>query len=235
MGRKSIQTRSVRFTAAVAFAFAAPLALSVAFSSCHNNSNNGDAAADGAGGGPCEDGTIVLADCEPVDGMQAEAYTDEACMGLDTAVSRSGIMHDDTQAPAIDAPTEGAVLPNMPPYTFRWHPTGLSYLQRTSPAPRAFRPLDDLDQWMRLVPVAEAHCTPFGGVGYSLSFSADSQTLLQVETANTTYTPDANAWSRLRAARGTISFVIGVARYSDNTVTVGPFDQATPRTFTISP
>jgi hypothetical protein len=180
--------------------------------------------------GPCHDGTIVLLGCEPVDGSTPDRYTDEACEGLDTAESRAAAMASDAQAPAIDAPMEGETLPNATPYTFRWHPQGLARAPRVRP----FEWRDDLARWTTLLPAADAHCAPFGGVAYALVFGAGGQPLLRVETANTSYTPDADAWTRLRAARGAISLNIEVARFASNAVTEGPFVTATARTFTIT-
>jgi hypothetical protein len=185
--------------------------------------------------GPCHDGTIVLLECEPVDGSIADRFTDEACAALDTAETRMTPTPSDSQAPAIDAPTEGATLPNASPFTFTWHPQGFAFRIEPSPAFRAFEWRDDVARWTTLLPAAEAHCAPFGGVAYALVFRADNQQILRLETANTSWTPEDADWTRLRAARGTISLSIEAARFSNNEVTEGPVVSATPRTFTIAP
>jgi hypothetical protein len=195
-----------------------------------------DSAADSNAPGPCQNGTIQLVDCEPNDaGIVTERFTDEACDGLDTAESRMPVMHDDTQAPAVDAPTEGQTLPGAVPFTFQWHTTGFA---RARPAamPRAFAWRDDLARWSQMIPEAQAHCAPFGGVAFAVTFTASNgQQLLRAETASRSYTPTTDAWMRLRAAVGTITMNVEVARFSDNVVTEGPYDQMTPRHFTIAP
>jgi hypothetical protein len=142
-------------------------------------------------------------------------------------------MPDDTQAPAIDLPAEGAALPAAAAFTFTWHPTGLSLRRGTAPRMYAWR--DELVRWSALIPAADAHCPAFGGVGYAVIFSANGQQILRAETARTSYQPTPSAWMHLVAAPGTISMVVEVARFSDNTVTQGPYVDATPRHFTISP
>ena len=185
--------------------------------------------------GPCHDGTIVLGECNPDMGMMNDRYTDEACEGLDTAEARMAPTASDAQAPAVDAPTEGQALPSATPFTFSWHPQGLAFRIEPAPATRAFRWSDDITRWQTLLPAAEAHCAPFGGVAYALIFKAGGQTVLRAETANTTFTPDADAWTRLRNAHGTLSLDIEAARFSGNAVTEGPVITATARTFTIAP
>jgi hypothetical protein len=188
-----------------------------------------------AGAGPCQNGDIVLLECEPVDGSTPDRYTDEACEALDTAESRMAPTPSDSQAPAIDAPAEGAALPSATPFTFTWHPQGLAYRIQPAPSQRGFEWRDDLARWSTLLPAAEAHCAPFGGVAYALVFRANNQQLLRVETANTSWTPEGDAWTRLRAAVGTISLTIEAARFASNAVTEGPVVSVTPRTFTIAP
>jgi hypothetical protein len=190
--------------------------------------------------GPCQDGTIQLLECEaPGDGAAAEdLFTDEACDGLDNAEQRSpGLLHDDTKAPGIDAPTEAQALSRATPFTFTWHPTGISIAPvRRNHAPRRYTFRDEIARWSVLIPAAEAHCPPFAGVAYAIVFkNAQGTVLLRAETSHREYTPTTDAWARLTAASGTISMTVEVARFSDNAVTEGPFDQTTPRTFTITP
>ena len=184
---------------------------------------------------PCQDGTIQLLTCNPDDGAIVEdRYTDEACDSLDDAEHRAAVVHDDAMAPAIDMPIEAQILPSATRFTFAWHPQAFSRaprLHRTMPTWR-----NELARWMTLVPAAEAHCSPFGGIAYSLTFTAaNDQVILRAETSLPTYTPTADSWMRLRAAIGTISMRVGVARFNNNAVTGGPVDQATPRHFSIAP
>ncbi len=187
-----------------------------------------------SGPDPCRDGTILLMGCEPDDGgVIQDRFTDEACGGLDTAETRAAPTTSDAQAPAIDAPSEAQALPGATPFTFRWHPQGLAL--RAPLSPRPFRWQDDLARWTTLLPSAEAHCAPFGGLGYALIFAAEGQRVFRVETGRTDWTADPVAWRRLRAAHGAISLTIEAARFASNTVTEGPVISVTPRTFTILP
>lgn len=206
--------------------------------SCTSPNPAADGGSDGGGGsGPCSDGTIQLLECEPDDaGAVEDPFTDEACQGLDTAETRSGVMHNDMQAPAIDAPTEGQAVPGAAPFHFTWHPTGLSRRAPVLRAPRAYTWRDELIRWSSLIPAAEAHCAPYGGVAFAVVFkNAAGQVVLRAETSHRDYTPTADAWTRLRAVSGTISMTVEAARFSNNAVTEGPFDQTTPRHFTITP
>jgi hypothetical protein len=218
---------------------AAPLVASVVIEAC-SGSGGSDGGADGNPygnpTGPCRDGTIQMLSCTQTieGGAPLETFSDEACLGLDTAEARTGLTHDSAQAPAMDQPAEGATLPATPPFTFAWHPTGLAWRLRRAPA-RRFTWRDDLTRWAALVPAAEAHCPAFGGVGYAVIFRTHGQQLLRSNTAHTYYQPTPDAWARLRAARGTIEMTVEAARFSNNTVTEGPYDQATPRHFTIAP
>jgi hypothetical protein len=211
----------------------------LASTSCTGGSNNDggmDANAD-AGNGPCQNGTIQLIDCEPDEaGVVVERFTDEACDGLDTAEMRAPVMHDDSQAPAVDLPTEGQTVAGSAPFTFTWHDTGFTYRAMPAPATRMFTWRDDLTRWTRLLPAADAHCSPFGGLGYAITFSASNgQAILRAETASRSYTPTSDAWMRLRAAQGTITMNVEIARFANNIVTEGPVDDATPRHFSIGP
>jgi hypothetical protein len=197
--------------------------------------NGADSGIDASG--PCQNGTIRLLDCEPNEaGVASELFTDEACDGLDTAEMRNGVMHSDMQAPGVDMPTEGQVLPSATPFTFVWHNNGLTLRAPAAPATRAFTWRDDLVRWTTFLPSAAAHCAPFGGIGYAITFIAsNNQLIFRVETANRRYTPTADDWTRLRAAIGTITMNVEAARFFNNAVTEGPFDEQTPRHFTIGP
>jgi hypothetical protein len=199
-----------------------------------------DAGADVQANAACTDGTIQLGECEAVDGAPpAETFTDEACQGLDTAETRHAPVADATRAPVIDAPTEAQALPAATPFTFAWHPSpafSLRAPERGSPRARTLGFADRVRQLFTLLPAAEAHCPAFGGIGYAVIFTASNgQVLLRAETAARSYTPSAQAWMRLTAARGTISMTVEAARFANNDVTDGPVVQATPRTFTITP
>jgi len=186
---------------------------------------------------PCADGTIVLLDCLAVDGAAPDRFTDEACRSFHTAVTRAAPTQNDAQAPVVDAPTEAQSVAAGTPFQFRWHPTGLALrlLPARTLARRRLEPRDELRRWFTVIPEAHAHCAPFGGVAYELRLKSGAETLARVQTANTSYTPDAATWSRLRAARSAITMYVYVARFSGDAVTEGPYQQTLPRTFTIAP
>src|SRR5262249_54072703 len=122
------------------------------------------------------------------------------------------------------------------PFTFTWHPTGLVHRWPPAPPPRVLTFRDELHRWTTLLPAAEAHCAAFGGVAFAVVFKAsDGRVLLRAETSHRSYTPTADAWARLQAAQGTIGMTVEAARFSNNAVTEGPFDQTAPRHFTLAP
>ena len=214
------------------------LCLGVVAQSCSGGGGGEDAGAadvDLYGPGPCRDGTIRILACTAADGGAApEAFSDEACLSLDDASQRQGVRHDDARAPSIDQPAEGAALPAAVPYTFTWHP-GTFALRRTLHAPRALTAMDEWRRFTTLIPEASAHCAPFNGVGYAVVFTAGAQEVLRAETASRSYTPAEDAWARLRAVRGLIAVRVVVARFGASAVVEGPFDQSTPRGFTLIP
>lgn len=177
---------------------------------------------------PCTDGTYVLASClATADGAAPERFSDEACRTLVDVEQRGGVTHDDARAPRVTAPTEGATIAGDTPFTFSWMPTGITRRGGRGGWWPTWAPA--------LIAEAEAHCPPFSGTGYAAVFRAGGQELIRVETASTSWTPPADAWARLRAARGTIEMRVLVMRFSANNITEGPVDQSAPRRFTIAP
>jgi hypothetical protein len=180
--------------------------------------------------------TTVLPDCD----MATDRYSDEACQALDDAERRAPAQVDATRAPVVNEPAEGAMVPSATPFTFRW--TGQLAARDggegrvvCARAPRAMTWRDELARWTTLIPEAHAHCAPFNGVGYALTFRAGDRVLLRVEQSRTEYTPDAQAWATLRSAGGPIDLTILATRFRESAVSEGPFAPAAPRRFTIAP
>lgn len=149
---------------------------------------------------------------------------------------------DPARAPTIDEPAEGAVLNPSPPATFRWSGGLATVPWQRDRDPRSWRLAtwrDELSRWTTLIPEAHAHCPPFTGIGYALTFrSADGRTILRVEQSARAYTPSTEAWSVLlgsaRQRPGPIELTILATRFRENEVIEGPFAPAAPRRFFIA-
>jgi hypothetical protein len=181
--------------------------------------------------------TAVLPNCL----AGPDPYSDEACASLDAFEMRTPAQVDASRAPIVDFPTQDAVLPADPAPTFRWHgqlasrvPGGGDGDGDDAAPVRALTWRDELTRWTSLVPAAHAHCPPFSGLGYSLIFRAGGQTVLYVEQSATEYTPNADAWGRLRNASGTIELTARVSRFRSNAVDEGPYAPPEPRRFTVA-
>lgn len=146
--------------------------------------------------------------------------TDEALEALVAAPVKTGM------APAITAPTAGQAIPKAAPFAFTWTEPKQALLRRM------------LDQGISLFEgTAYAHGDPINGNGYLLTFStAKDAKLVRVFTANKTYTPSADAWNKLVAAKTTINVRVRAATFEDNRViaTGGPFDSQSVA-FTVQP
>lgn len=87
------------------------------------------------------------------------------------------------------------------------------------------------------VRAARAHGTPVNGRAYFIVFStAEREGLVRVFTTKLSYTPDAEAWGKLRAAGAPITVSVLNAIFESNRVSRdgGPF-AGEPVTFTIAP
>lgn len=219
--------------------FGASLAAGVAAPSCTSDPTPADVVT--LPPRPCTDGTYVLASClaSSYDGTAPERFSDEACRTLVDVEARAAVPHDDARAPRITTPAEGAVVPRDAPYTFVWQPTGIARTRRGCAPTWASHAVEGGGSagfaWPSLIAEAEAHCPPFSGTGYAAVFRANGQEIVRVETASTTWTPNADAWARLIAARGTIEMRVLAMRFSTNNIVEGPVDQSAPRRFTIAP
>jgi hypothetical protein len=178
--------------------------------------------------------TTVLPDC-----FATDRYSDEACEALDDAERRMAPQVDATRAPVVLEPAQDAVLPTDTAPTFRWMGQlalrgGAGARPFTPRAPRAMTWRDELHRWTTLLPEAHAHCAPFSGIGYALTFKSGNEVLLRVEQSQTEYTPDASAWEKLRAAEGPIELTILATRFRQSEVSEGPFAPSAPRRFSIA-
>lgn len=178
--------------------------------------------------------------------------TDEALTALATALAQPPKI-DDTQAPFLSAPAAGALAAATPPtFTFTIGKVAL----RKEQAPARFTQSDDgvelephslrfvkptLSAFGELIgPIrtAWAHGVPFSGTAVLMTFSsASNPKLLRVFTADAslTYTPTADDWSTLVAARA-FDLDLVSAVFSDNRLLPdgGPF-QGSKTSFTVAP
>ncbi|WP_437943174.1 hypothetical protein WMF27_28830 [Sorangium sp. So ce281] len=159
-----------------------------------------------------------------------------------------------SQGTVFDAPEDGAMLPGDAAPTLTFHVAGAA--QRTAPraaptlrlaaaaAPGA-RELAapgasivaELGALLGPARAAWAHGTPINGRAYFLVFTtAERELLLRVFTTKLSYTPDAAAWDKLRAAGGPITVSVISALFENNRIVQGggPFTGA-PVTFTLLP
>jgi hypothetical protein len=67
---------------------------------------------------------------------------------------------------------------------------------------------------------AHAHGTPMNGKAYLLTLRSNGSTVVRVFTTNTTYTPDDEAWSKLKTAKS-IEAVLATATYDQNNILQG--------------
>ncbi len=176
--------------------------------------------------------TTVLPTCT----SGVDRYSDETCQSLSDALGRAPAPIDPRGA-VLEVPTEAAVLSAATPALFRWR-TPLTTLRVPGHEPLLLhRPRsptfwDHVQSWTTLLPEAHAHCLPYTGLGFALSFRANGRTVLRVEQSALTYTPDAISWQVLRDA-GTLELTIVTTRFRENTITEGPFASERPIRFTI--
>ncbi|WP_437630835.1 hypothetical protein [Sorangium sp. So ce854] len=175
--------------------------------------------------------------------------TDEALEVLLAAEPKD----DPAQGTVFDAPEDGAALPGdaAPELTFRIAGAAQGAAPRAAPAPRraavdlrarepgaAGSPLwGELGALLGPARAARAHGTPVNGRAYFLVFSTPGREgLLRVFTTRLSYTPDAAAWEKLRAAGAPITVDVTNAIFENNRIVQGggPF-AGEPITFSIEP
>ena len=150
----------------------------------------------------------------PTDAIYLGNATDEGLAAFDAAAKTA----DASKAPALTSPTAGAKVPAATPVAFTWKasPTAL----RVAPPARyqgasPFGAMRD----------AHAHGTPMNGRAYLLTLKSGGNAVVRVFTTNTTYTPDDEAWTKLKNAK-TIEAVLATASYDQNNIVQGsgPFE-----------
>lgn len=206
------------FFAALACLLAAP----VVFVACGDDHSHAPTPTGGACGDP---NLLSLPSCT----AGTERFSDEACAVFDDHITR-GVTVDAARSPSITAPTEMQSLAAATPFTFAW----------TAPVawrrPATWR--DELARWTSLVPEAEAHCEPFSGRAYELTFKVRGATVLRRQQSATSWTVDAPAWQRLRAAAGAsvVDLTLTTVIFNTNAISAGagPFTSGVVRHFTIS-
>ncbi|XXX73587.1 hypothetical protein WMF30_38685 [Sorangium sp. So ce134] len=174
--------------------------------------------------------------------------TDEALDALLGAEPKD----EPSQGTVFDAPEDGATLPGDVAPELTFHVAGTA--QRTAPGaapalglagagPGAREPgAAGASPWAELgallgpVRAAQAHGTPINGRAYFLVFTAAERELLRVFTTKLSYTPDAAAWDKLRAAGGPITVSVLNAVFENNRIVQGggPFT-GVPVTFSVTP
>ncbi|WP_437827570.1 hypothetical protein [Sorangium sp. So ce1153] len=203
---------------------------------CGGGHDHGDASS-GTSSGPSLDDVIYEG-----------GATDEALVVLLAAEPKD----DASQATVFDAPEEGAALPGdaAPELTFHiagaaqgaapraapWRAAGAAPGARES-GPVGASVLAELGALLGPVRAARAHGTPVNGRAYFLVFStAEREGLLRVFTTKLSYTPDAAAWDKLRAAGAPITVDVVNAVFENNRIAPGggPFT-GEPVTFSVAP
>ncbi|WP_437606012.1 hypothetical protein WMF20_33855 [Sorangium sp. So ce834] len=155
-----------------------------------------------------------------------------------------------SQGTVFDAPEDGTSVPGdaAPELTFhvagaaRWTAPGaapaLGFAGARPGAPAAgASPWAELGALLGPVRAAQAHGMPINGRAYFLVFSTSGREgLLRVFTTKLSYTPDAAAWDKLRAAGGPITVSVLNAVFENNRIVQGggPF-AGEPVTFSVAP
>jgi hypothetical protein len=174
--------------------------------------------------------------------------TDETFLALQSSLDQGPPGKVPAQAPTLDTPTDGSMLPRAPAPAFTWHTGsaaaqrhgaphqrwgGLELLPRHAPAEER-SPLRELFGPIRS---ASAHGEPFNGTGTFLVFSVDSDpTLVRVFTGATTYTPSKEVWDKLAGVNKPITLTVVSALFEQDRVVEdgGPFAGSTIK-FTVAP
>ncbi|WP_437731008.1 hypothetical protein [Sorangium sp. So ce1335] len=172
--------------------------------------------------------------------------TDEALIVLLGAEPKD----EPSQRTVFDAPEDGATLPGdaAPELAFRIaggaQGAAPALRRAAGDAPAAQEPAAagspvwaELGALLGPARAARAHGTPVNGRAYFLVFSTPERAgLLRVFTTKLSYTPDAAAWDKLRAAGGPITVDVTNAMFENNRIVQGggPF-AGEPVTFSVEP
>ncbi len=169
-----------------------------------------------------------------------DGYSDESCQALEDHERRAGVQTDAMRAPIVVAPMEGEMLPRAAPYTFRWRgqlaarvpASWVRVAERASWAPAW---TETLRRSIDLLPSAWAHCAPFTGIGYALTFRSTAGIVARAELSASEFTPDATTWTALQAALPPIELTVLATRFRANAVADGPFGSSVVRRFSLAP
>lgn len=153
--------------------------------------------------------------------------TDEALVVLLSATP----IEDAAMGAALTAPAGGAELPATTP-TFTWSVGGAGAAMLPPVAPRRHGLALELFGPER---AAAAHGAPVNGKAYFLVFSTPGNgRLVRVFTTSLSYTPDAAAWSKMKAAGAPITASVLTGTFENNRLAEGGGPFAGPTTtFTI--
>jgi hypothetical protein len=151
--------------------------------------------------------------------------TDEALKRLLDATPKE----DQAQALVVGSPDLSAPLPADQAATFEFHLAStakrapLVPILRGQSRPSTWqRSFHELVQFLTPVRTAHAHGAPFNGTAYYLVVSdADSKSILQVFTTETSFTPEAVDWQNLVQARQPLTLTITSAFFEANDVPTG--------------
>lgn len=149
---------------------------------------------------------------DPPNLVSQDNASDEAWLAFKDAVDQGLATSDDARAAALTAPTSGAALPGSTAATFSW----------TLPATAGKTPRHGVDTgrlvWLEL-----------SGGGLTAPINV-------VSITSTSWTADAESWTTIRAATGTVEAKLYTATFDRGIVTDGPYQPtAGPVTFTIAP
>jgi hypothetical protein len=144
----------------------------------------------------------------PTDAIYLGTATDEGLAAFDAATPTT----DAAKAPALTAPAAGAKVPAATPAAFTWKASPTASI-RSAPRYEGSSPFGAMRE-------AHAHGTPMNGKAYLLTLRSNGSTVVRVFTTNTTYTPDDEAWSKLKTAKS-IEAVLATATYDQNNILQG--------------
>jgi hypothetical protein len=142
--------------------------------------------------------------------------------GLEALVAATATS-DPARSAAMTAPDPKVPIPGGTPPAFSWRlgAGGSDAGVTDAPAGRL-----DLDRFLLEAFGPErtahaAHGAPMNGVAYLVTFgAAGNDKLVRVFTTSTTYTPDAGAWDKMKAAGG-VTTTITTATFENNRLTPG--------------
>lgn len=142
------------------------------------------------------------------DGTLYEGGTNDEAL----AALREASAKDEATGPALTAPAPNAALPATPAPTFTWS-AGATALRARPSTPAPFLAPAPFGA----IRAAHAHGAPVNGRAYLLVLAGPTGTeLAKVFTTQTSYTPDAATWERVRAGGATFTARVTGASFDNN-------------------